>query len=49
MNIVFTDKTIIDSLVDQQRDTPTPQAIGRGRCKPLEEFIIKVDNLISSF
>jgi hypothetical protein len=49
MNIVFTDKTIIDSLVDQQRDTPTPQAIDWGRRKPLEEFIIEVDNLISSF
>jgi hypothetical protein len=24
MNIVFTDKTIIDSLVEQERKTPTP-------------------------
>jgi hypothetical protein len=42
-NIVFTDQTIIDSLVEQQWNTPTPQAIDRGQHSPLEEvFIIKV-------
>jgi hypothetical protein len=39
----------IDSLVEQQRNNPTPQAIDRGQCKPLEEIFIVVVHLISSF
>jgi hypothetical protein len=39
----------IDSLVEQQRNTPIPQVIDRGQHTPLEEvFIIEV-HLIFSF
>jgi hypothetical protein len=39
----------IDTLVEQQRNKPTPQAIDRGQRTPLEEvFIIEV-HLISAF
>jgi hypothetical protein len=46
--IVFTEKTI-DSLVEQQRKTSTPQAINRGQRTPLEEIFIIVVYLISNF
>jgi hypothetical protein len=36
MSIIFTEKTIIDSLIQRQRNTPTPQAIDRGKHKLLE-------------
>jgi hypothetical protein len=49
MNIVFTDKTIINSLVEQQWKAPTPQAVNRGQRKPLEEIFIVVVHLISIF
>jgi hypothetical protein len=49
MNIIFTEKTNIDSLIEQQQNTPTPQAIDRGQCTPLEEFFIEEVHVISSF
>jgi hypothetical protein len=49
MNNVFIEKIIIDSLIEQQRNTQTPQAINRGQCKPLEEIFIIVVHLISIF
>jgi hypothetical protein len=39
----------IDSLVEQQRNTPTPRAIDQGQHTPLEEFIIIEVHHISSF
>jgi hypothetical protein len=39
----------IDSLVEQQWNTPIPQAIDRGQCKLLEEIFIVVVHLIFSF
>jgi ribonuclease HI len=39
----------IDSFIEQQRKTPTPQVINRGQHKPLEEIFIIVVYLISSF
>jgi hypothetical protein len=39
----------IDSLVEQQRNTPTSQAIDQGQHTPLEEFIIIEVHRISSF
>jgi hypothetical protein len=49
MNIVFADKTIIDSLLEQEWETPTPQAIDQGQRKPLEEIFIIVVHLITVF
>jgi hypothetical protein len=37
----------IDSLIEQQRNTPIPEAINRGQRMPLEVFIVEV-HLISS-
>jgi hypothetical protein len=42
-------KDYINSLVEQQRNNPTSQAIDRGQHKLLEEIFIVVDHLISSF
>jgi hypothetical protein len=39
----------IDSLVEQQQNTPIPQAIDRGQRKLLEEIFIIVVHLIFSF
>jgi hypothetical protein len=39
----------INSLVKQQRDNPTPQAIDQGQRKLTEEIFIIVVHLISSF
>jgi hypothetical protein len=39
----------IDSLIEQQRNTPIPQAIDRGQRTPLEEVFIIVVHLIFSF
>jgi hypothetical protein len=39
----------IDSLVEQQRNKPTPQAIDQGQHKLLEEIFIIEVHLISSF
>jgi hypothetical protein len=39
----------IDSLIEQQRNTPIPQAIDRGQLTPLEEVFIIVVHLIFSF
>jgi hypothetical protein len=39
----------IDSLIEQQRNTPIPQAIDRGQRKHLEEIFIIVIHLIFSF
>jgi hypothetical protein len=39
----------IDSLVEQQQNNPTPQAIDRGQSKLLEEIFIIVVPLISAF
>jgi hypothetical protein len=36
----------IDSLVEQQQNTPILQAINRGQCKLLEEIFIVVVHLI---
>jgi hypothetical protein len=49
MNIVFIDKTIIDSFIEQQQKTPIPQAIDRGQRKPLEAIFIVVVHLIFIF
>jgi hypothetical protein len=48
MIIVFRKKTL-SSLIEQQWNTPTPQAIDQGQCKPLEEIFIVVVHLISTF
>jgi hypothetical protein len=42
-------KDYIDSLIEQQQNTPIPQAIDRGQCKVLEEIFIIVVHLIFSF
>jgi hypothetical protein len=39
----------IDSLIEQQRNTPIPQAIDQGQCKLLEGIFIIVVHLIFSF
>jgi hypothetical protein len=39
----------INSLIEQQRNTPIPQAIDRGQHKLLEEIFIVVIHLIFSF
>jgi hypothetical protein len=39
----------IDSLVEQQQNTPIPQAIDQGQRKLLEEIFIIVVHLIFSF
>jgi hypothetical protein len=39
----------IDSLIEQQWNTPIPQAIDRGQRTPLEEVFIIVVHLIFSF
>jgi hypothetical protein len=39
----------INSLIEQQRNTPIPQAIDRGQHKLLEEILIVVVHLIFSF
>jgi hypothetical protein len=47
-NIVFIEKTI-DSLIEQQQNTPTPQGIDWGQHKPLVEIFIEEVHIISSF
>jgi hypothetical protein len=39
----------IDSLIEQQRNAPIPQATDRGQRKLLEEIFIIVGHLIFSF
>jgi hypothetical protein len=39
----------IDSLIEQQQNNPTPQAINRGQHKPLEEIFIVEVHLFSIF
>jgi hypothetical protein len=47
-DIIFTQKTI-DSLIEQQWNTPIPQEIDQGQRTPLEEVFIIVVHLIFSF